>query len=96
MENNDNLELHDGNSQLVENWIFSLIPVSVAFVFYVVFILQSGLDDKLTFIIYGATAGFIGLESYWIVQGLRLGRKRIVIMGLVGVALTLGLLGLIT
>jgi hypothetical protein len=95
MENNEKHELHDGNSQLVENWIFSLIPVGVAFVFYLVFILQSDLDNKGTFLIYGAAAAFIGLESYWITQGVRLGRKRIVIIGLIGIALTLGLLALI-
>jgi apolipoprotein N-acyltransferase len=80
------------SSHEVENWIFSLIPVGVAFVFYVVFILQSGLDNANRFIAMGAGAGFIGLESYWIVTGLRNNRKGIVVMGLVGIAITLGAL----
>jgi hypothetical protein len=83
------------NSEVVENWVFSLIPVGVAFVFYVVFILQSDIDNKNLFIAYGATAGFIGLESYWITQGLRKKRTGVVVMGLIGIALTLGLLYLL-
>lgn len=83
------------NSQVVENWIFSLIPVGVAFAFYLVFILQSDIENKNLFIAYGATAGFIGLESYWIAQGLRKRRHGIVVMGLVGIAITLAVLSLI-
>ena len=83
------------NSEVVENWVFSLIPVGVAFVFYLVFILQSDIENKNLFIAYGATAGFIGLESYWITQGLRKQRSGIVVMGVIGIALTLGVLYLL-
>lgn len=85
--------LASGNSsEEVENWIFSLIPVGVAFVFYVVFILQAGLEGANRFIAIGAAAGFIGLESYWILKALRHNRNGIVVMGLAGIALTLGAL----
>jgi hypothetical protein len=83
------------NSQVVENWIFSLIPVGVAFAFYLVFILQSDIENKNSFIAYGATAGFIGLESYWIARGLRNKRNGVVVMGLIGIAITLAVLSLI-
>jgi len=83
------------NSEVVENWIFSLIPVGVAFMFYVVIILQSDIDNKNLFIAYGAIAGFIGLESYWITQGLRKKRTSVVVMGLLGIAITLGIFSLI-
>lgn len=83
------------NSEVVENWVFSLIPVGVAFVFYVVFILQSDIDNKNLFLAYGAAAGFIGLESYWIMQGLRKHRMGVVVMGIVGIVLTVGILFLV-
>ena len=63
----------------------------MAFVFYVVLILQSELENKNEFLAIGAAAAFIGLESYWVVHGLRLGRKRIVLLGAVGIAITLAL-----
>lgn len=83
---------NENGSTLVENWIFSLIPVGVAFVFYVVFILQSELEHANRFIAIGAAAGFVGLESYWILRGLQAKRSGIVVMGLVGIAITLGAL----
>lgn len=95
MEENKTTLGNASNSQVVENWIFSLIPVGVAFVFYLVFILQSDIENKSLFIAYGATAGFIGLESYWIAQGLRNKRNGVVVMGLIGIAITLGVLTLI-
>jgi hypothetical protein len=61
----------------------------------VVFILQSDIESKNLFIAYGAAAGFIGLESYWIVQGWRMRRKGIVTMGVMGIALTLGVVVLL-
>lgn len=88
---NERKSLEDAsNSEVVESWVFSLIPVGVAFVFYVVFILQSDLDNKNVFIAYGAIAGFIGLETYWIMMGLQKQRKGIVVLGTIGILLTLG------
>jgi hypothetical protein len=77
-----------------ENWIFSLIPVTVAFAFYIVFITASSLENKGIFIAYGAAAGFIGLESYWILRGWRKNHGSTVFMGILGIAATLGLLNL--
>lgn len=91
MSDKDDLELQDSNSQMVESWIFSLIPVSMAFVFYVVFILQSELANKNEFLAIGAAAAFIGLETYWLVHGWRLRRKRIVLLGATGIVITLAL-----
>ncbi len=88
-ENQKNVE---NGSTLVENWIFSLIPVGVAFVFYVVFILQAEIEHANRFIAIGAAAGFVGLESYWILRGLQAKRAGIVVMGVVGIAITLGVL----
>lgn len=75
-----------------EDWIFSLTPMGVAFAFYAMFIMHMNLEPKGTLLAYGAAAGFIGLESYWIVRGWRKNNISTIIMGLIGIALTLGLL----
>ena len=78
----------------VQDWIFSLTPIGVAFVFYIVFIMSTEIEPKGLFLAFGAAAGFIGLESYWIIRGWRNNHAITIVMGLLGIALTLGLLGL--
>lgn len=75
-----------------EDWIFSLVPISVAFVFYTFFIITSDFEGKGTFLAFGAAAGIIGLESYWVIRGWRNDHGSTVIMGIIGIAITLGLL----
>jgi len=77
-----------------EDWIFSLTPVGIAFVFYIMFIISSDIEQKGLFVAYGAAAGMIGLETYWIVRGWRNDHGSTVIMGILGIAITLGLLKL--
>lgn len=77
-----------------ENWIFSLTPIFVAFVFYIMFIITTDIENKGLFIAYGAAAGFIGLETYWVVRGWRNNHGSTVVMGVIGIAITLGLLKL--
>jgi hypothetical protein len=77
----------------IQDWIFSLTPIGVAFVFYIVFIVSSGLEPRGLFIAYGAAAGFIGLESYWVVRGWHNNHASTIIMGLIGIITTLALLG---
>ena len=75
-----------------QDWIFSLIPIGVAFGFYMLFIMTSDIEPKGLFIAYGAAAGVIGLESYWIVRGWKKNNASTIIMGVLGIAITLGLL----
>jgi hypothetical protein len=75
-----------------EDWIFSLTPMGVAFVFYVMFIMSANIEPKGIFLAYGAAAGFIGLESYWIVRGWRKNNAGTIVMGLLGIAITIGVL----
>lgn len=77
-----------------EDWIFSLTPISIAFVFYIMFIISSDVEQKGLFIAFGAAAGMIGLESYWIVRGWRNNHGSTIVMGVIGIAITLGLLKL--
>jgi uncharacterized membrane protein HdeD (DUF308 family) len=76
------------------NWIFSLVPIAVAFTFYIIFILSSNIENKALFIAFGAAAGFIGLESYWVLRGWRNNHGSTVLMGIIGIVATLGLLKL--
>jgi hypothetical protein len=77
-----------------EDWIFSLMPILIAFVFYIMFIITTDLENKGLFIAYGAAAGIIGLETYWIVRGWRKNNGSTILMGVIGIAITLGLLKL--
>jgi len=75
-----------------EDWMFSLVPIGVAFVFYMVFIMSTNIEPKGLFLAYGAAAGFIGLESYWIIRGWRKNHAITIVMGFVGIIITLCLL----
>ena len=75
-----------------EDWIFSLTPTGVAFAFYIMFIMSANIEPKGLFLAYGAAAGFIGLESYWIVRGWRKNNASTIVMGVIGIAITLSLL----
>jgi hypothetical protein len=74
-----------------EAWVFSLVPISVAFAFYTLFIVTSDIEEKGFFMAVGAVAGLVGLESYWIMRGWRNNHGSTVIMGILGIAITLGL-----
>ncbi len=78
----------------VEDWIFSLTPIGVAFVFYIMFIVSSDIEQKGLFIAFGAAAGLVGLESYWVIRGWRQHHLSTVIMGVLGILITLGALNL--
>lgn len=77
-----------------ESWMFSLIPVFVAFVIYIMFILSMDITQKNIFIAYGAASFIIGLQSYWIVRGWLKHHASTISMGVIGIVITLGLLKL--
>ncbi len=76
------------------DWVFSLIPISVAFAFYVLFIMSADLEQSGVFIAYGTAAGFIGLETYWVVRGWYKNHLSSIIMSVIAIAMTVGLLNL--
>ena len=95
MENTSKLSklLTTGRDQSeAEDWMFSLVPIGVAFVFYIIFIISTNIEPKGLFMAFGAAAGFIGLESYWIIRGWRKNHAITIVMGFIGIAITLGLL----
>ena len=86
------LTTHRGPGE-IQDWLFSLTPIGVAFVFYMVFVMSSNIEPKGLFIAYGAAAGIIGLESYWIVRGWHNNHGSTVIMGAIGILITICALG---
>jgi len=75
----------------VEDWMFTLTPLGVAFVFFFVFILGMDIANKGLILVVGSAAGFVGLQSYWVFRGWRKNHAITVLMGLLSIALVLGL-----
>jgi hypothetical protein len=78
----------------VEDWMFTLTPLGVAFVFFIVFILSTDITNKALVMVVGTAAGFVGLQSYWVFRGWRKNHAITVMMGIVTIALVLGLVWL--
>jgi hypothetical protein len=72
----------------VQDWIFSLTPLGVAFVFFFVFLLPMDLPNKDIILVMGLAAGFTGLESYWIFRGWQRNHGSTVLLGMIGIAIT--------
>jgi hypothetical protein len=47
--------------------------------------------NKDLIIVIGVAAGFIGLESYWIFRGWRKNHASTILLGLIGIAITLAM-----
>ncbi|HYQ72232.1 MAG TPA: hypothetical protein VET88_09930 [Gammaproteobacteria bacterium] len=75
----------------IEDWIFSLTPLGVAFTFFIIFVLPMDLPNKDMIIVTGIAAGFTGLQSYWIFRGWRKNHLSTILLGVIGIAITLGL-----
>ena len=77
--------------QEIQDWIFSLTPLGVAFVFFIVFLLPMDLANKDIILVTGIAAGFSGLQSYWVFRGWRKNHASTILLGLVGIAITVSL-----
>jgi hypothetical protein len=80
------------NPQEIQDWIFSLAPLGVAFVFFFIFMLPLDIPHKEIVLIVGTAAGFTGLQSYWIFRGWHKNHVLTVVLGLISIAIVLGLL----
>lgn len=76
------------DEQEVQQWMFSLAPLGVAFVFFLIFLLPMEIASKDTILVMGLAAGFAGLEAYWVYRGWQRAEGLTVLLGLVGIALT--------
>ena len=82
------------NPQEIETWLFSLIPLGVAFVFFFIFLLPMDIPRKDVVMVIGTAAGFTGLQSYWIFRGWRKNHALTIVLGLIGIAIVLWLVRL--
>jgi hypothetical protein len=78
--------------QEVQDWIFSLTPLGVAFVFFFLFMLAMDIPDKTLVLVVGIAAGFTGLQSYWVFRGWCRNHFSTVLMGVIGISITLAAL----
>ena len=69
----------------VQRWIFTLIPLGVAFVFFFIFMLPMAIPNKDVILVTGAAAGFAGLQTYWIFRGWQRAEGLTVVLGLIGI-----------
>jgi hypothetical protein len=79
----------------VQGWLFSLIPLGVAFTFFFIFLLPMDIANKNLILITGFAAGFAGLEAYWVLRGWRKNHGSTVLMGLIGIAATFAVVALL-
>ena len=71
----------------VQRWIFSIIPLGVAFVFFFIFMLPMEIANKDVILVTGAAAGFAGLQAYWIFRGWRRAEGLTVVLGIIGIVI---------
>ncbi|MGD2137564.1 MAG: hypothetical protein PVJ66_02705 [Gammaproteobacteria bacterium] len=84
----------DRGPQEIQDWIFSLTPLGVAFVFFFIFLLPMEIPEKDMILVTGLAAGIAGLQSYWIFRGWRKNHGSTVLLGFVSIAITFGLVWL--
>jgi hypothetical protein len=80
--------------QEVQDWIFSLTPLGVAFVFFFMFMLAMDIPEKTLVLAVGVAAGFTGLQSYWVFRGWQKNHFSTVLLGVIGIFITLGVMWL--
>ena len=86
-DKNNRMQVAKRDEKEVQRWIFSLIPLGVAFVFFFIFMLPMQIANKDIILITGAGAGFAGLQTYWIFRGWRRGEGLTVVLGVIGIAI---------
>ena len=83
----DNMLKKKRDENEVQRWIFSLIPLGVAFVFFFIFMLPMGIANKDVILVTGAAAGFAGLQTYWIFRGWQRGEGLTIVLGVIGIVI---------
>ena len=79
----------DRDVKEIERWMFSLAPLMVAFAFFVIFMFPVEMANKDVIYVIGLTAGFTGLQTYWIIRGWRRNEGWTVLLGIIGIALAI-------
>lgn len=69
--------------QEAQDWLFSLTPLGVAFVFFFFLIVPMDLPNKSQVMVLGVAAGLAGLQSYWVFRGWRKNNLSTVLLSLI-------------
>jgi hypothetical protein len=80
----------DRDPNEVQDWIFSLTPLGIAFLFFHFFILRMEIPDKPQVMIVGTAAGIAGLQAYWVIRGWRKNHISTVLFGILSIAMITG------
>ena len=80
-----------GDPKARKDLVFSLGPLGAALAFFLVVIWLIDIPDKDVIIVTGAAAGIIGLASYWVFRGWRKKHVPTILLGLVGIAVTIAI-----
>jgi hypothetical protein len=75
------------DSAEVQRWLFSLVPLGVAFVFFFLLILPMEITHKDMVVVTGLAAGFAGLQGYWMFRGWQRNEGLTVLLGFLGIVL---------
>lgn len=75
--------------QEIQDWLFSLTPLGVAFTFFLIFMWPMDIAHKDMIIVTGIVAGVVGLESYWVFRGWRKNHIVTVLLGIFGILATI-------
>jgi hypothetical protein len=69
----------------MEKWVMSLAPLTIAFLFFVIFMMPVAVNDKDLILVGAGCAGFAGLQAYWVVRGWKRAEGMTILQGLVGI-----------
>jgi len=69
--------------QETQDWLFSLTPLGVAFVFFFFLLVPMDLPNKHEVMALGVGAGLAGLQGYWVFRGWRKNNLSTVLLSLI-------------
>lgn len=73
----------------MEKWVMSLAPLTIAFLFFMVFMLPVQIENKDLILVGAGCAGFAGLQAYWVARGWKRAEGMTILQGLLGIGLSI-------
>ncbi len=73
----------------MEKWVMSLAPLTIAFLFFVIFMMPVEIENKDLILVAAGCAGFAGLQAYWVVRGWKRAEGMTILQGLIGIGIAM-------
>jgi len=86
----------DRDPQEAQDWLFSLTPLGVAFVFFFFLMIPMDMPNKSEVLVLGAAAGLAGLQAYWVYRGWRKNHLCTVVLSGTALSIIAGLVWIYT